>query len=433
MRKLWLKRFIGCSLLIILMLFCRQYDVVSWIALPNETSIFKGEQITIPEPITKYTAVEVSGSTVLDSAQTGSGWLGKKEGYSEVLLSIGGFPIKKMSVRVLPEIKVIPGGQSIGIRMHAKGVLVVGFHSIQTQNGRVSPGEKSGVMVGDTITHINGSRIEEMEDLRPFITEAGKSGQALFLTIIRNEQKVSCKLQPIQAKNERQYRMGLYIRDRAAGIGTLTFYHPASMKYGALGHIISDVDTGQPIDVYSGEIVRSRVNSIHRGKEGTPGEKMASFQSHAAKVGEVGKNSPFGVYGKLTEDLKNYVVDEGIAITLPQQVHKGKAQILTVIENEKVESFDVEIMRSIPQKFAATKGIVIKVTDPRLLKKTGGIVQGMSGSPIIQDGKLVGAVTHVFVNDPKMGYGIHVEWMLKEAGINIYDIKDNANEMKQVG
>lgn len=431
MRKLWLKRLLGCAFLMILVVFCKQYGVLTWVNLPEETKVFVGNHMTIPKSVTKYTAVEVSSPTVLEPI--GTEYVARQEGQSDVVLSLGGFPIKKASIRILPDLKVIPGGQSIGIRMQTKGVLVVGFHSIQTQKGRISPGEKSGIMVGDTITHINGSRIEEMNDLYPFVAEAGQSGRALFLTVMRNHKKVQCKLQPVQAKNESQFRMGLYIRDRAAGIGTLTFYHPDSMKYGALGHIINDVDTGQPIDVHSGEIVRSKVNSIHRGKEGTPGEKMASFQSQAVKVGIVNKNSSFGVFGKLSERMKNSVMDEGIPVTLSTQVHKGKAQILTVVENERVEAFDVEIMRSIPQKIAATKGIVLKVTDPQLLRKTGGIVQGMSGSPIIQDGKLVGAVTHVFVNDPKMGYGIHVEWMLKEAGINIYQGENSSSEIRYAG
>lgn len=428
MKKLWSKRLLASSLLMIMMFFCVKYHIFTWLLIPNETNVFVGETVQFPDQTLTGQVIETSAHSILNQSE--DGWIAKREGQSEVLLSIAGFPVKKMSIRVLPDFKVIPGGQSIGIRMQTKGVLVVGFHSIQTQKGRISPGEKSGVMLGDTITHINGSRVEKMQDLHPFIVEAGKTGHALFLTILRNQEEVKCKLEPVQEKDQTQYKMGLYIRDRAAGIGTLTFYHPETMKYGALGHMISDVDTGQPIIVESGEIVRSKVNSIHRGKEGTPGEKLASFQNQATKVGKVDKNSSFGIYGELNEQLRNHIMDKGMPVTLSTQVHKGKAQILTVVENEKVEAFDVEIVRSVPQKFAATKGLVIKVTDKSLLEKTGGIVQGMSGSPIIQDGKLVGAVTHVFVNNPAMGYGIHVEWMLKEAGIDIYDTKSNSIRLK---
>ena len=421
MKKLWFKRLSASLFLVIVLFFGIKYHLFSCLTMPNETILFVGDQLEIPKGVRENTAIEVSAHSVLEKAKTK--WTAKREGQTDMLLSIGGFPIKKMSVRVLSDFTVIPGGQSIGIRMHTKGVLVVGFHTVQTSKGRVSPAEQSGIRIGDTITHINGSRVEKMEDLRPFIVESGQNGQALFLTVLRKNEQVKCKLQPVQEKNQSQFKMGLYIRDRAAGIGTLTFYHPTTMKYGALGHMISDVDTGEPILVESGEIVRSTVNSIQRGKEGTPGEKLASFQSQATKIGEVQKNTPYGVYGELTEGMKNHIIDKGIPIALSAQVHKGKAQILTVVENEKVEAFDVEIVRSIPQKNAATKGLVLKIVDERLLEKTAGIVQGMCGSPLIQDVQLIGAVTHVFVNDPTMGYGVQVDWMLKEAGIDIYGNK----------
>ena len=201
----------------------------------------------------------------------------------------------------------------------------------------------------------------------------------------------------------------------------MTFYHPDSKKYGALGHVISDMDTKKPIVVDDGQIVRSTVTSIEKGSNGNPGEKLARFSSDKEIIGNIKRNSPYGIFGELNREIQNGIMDEPMPIALSHQVKEGPAQILTVVENDEVKLFDIEIVSTIPQKFPATKGMVIKITDPELLGKTGGIVQGMSGSPIIQNGKVIGAVTHVFVNDPTSGYGVHIEWMLNEAGIDIYE------------
>ena len=200
----------------------------------------------------------------------------------------------------------------------------------------------------------------------------------------------------------------------------MTFYEPQSMKYGALGHVISDVDTRKPISVHDGQIMRSSVTSISKGLHGEPGEKLASIAKDQDILGTISKNSSFGVFGQLDQkaNMKNGLYDEPMAITTADEVKEGPAKILTVLEGEEVEQFDVEIVSSVAQNGPATKGMVIKVTDKKLLQETGGIVQGMSGSPIIQDGKLIGAVTHVFVNDPTSGYGCHIGWMLEEAGIH---------------
>lgn len=200
----------------------------------------------------------------------------------------------------------------------------------------------------------------------------------------------------------------------------MTFYDPKSKKYGALGHVISDMDTKKPIVVENGQIVRSTVTSIEKGSNGNPGEKLARFSGDREVIGDITRNSPFGIFGKLNQDISNGIMDKAMPIALSNEVKEGPAKILTVVDNDKVEEFDVEVVSSVPQKFPATKGMVIKITDKQLLEKTGGIVQGMSGSPIIQNGKVIGAVTHVFVNDPTSGYGVHIEWMLNEAGIDIY-------------
>lgn len=180
------------------------------------------------------------------------------------------------------------------------------------------------------------------------------------------------------------------------------------------------MDTKKPIVVENGEIVKSTVTSIEKGTGGNPGEKLARFSSERKTIGDINRNSPFGIFGTLHQPIQNNISDQALPVAFSTEVKKGPAEILTVIDDDKVEKFDIEIVSTTPQKFPATKGMVLKITDPRLLKETGGIVQGMSGSPIIQNGKVIGAVTHVFVNDPTSGYGVHIEWMLSEAGIDIY-------------
>ncbi|OCA92655.1 SpoIVB peptidase [Pseudobacillus wudalianchiensis] len=360
-------------------------------------------------------AIDISRSeTEKTSVATGRTFHNKDE-----LLQLAGFPGENEKAVAAREIRVIPGGQSIGIKLNTFGVLVVGHHLVETAGGKQSPGEKAGIRVGDMITEINGKRIEKMQDISAFVQRAGQEAEPLQMTIRRNQKMVHTELQPLKDKNEQSFKIGLYIRDSASGIGTLTFVEPRSQKYGALGHVIADADTKKPIIVQGGEIVKSKVTSIEKGRNGNPGEKLAQFSTGQKKLGDIKRNSPYGIFGRLNEPLSDNLAKKSYPVALSHEVKEGPAKILTVINGEKVEWYDIEIVSTIPQKYPATKGMVLKVTDKRLLDKTGGIVQGMSGSPIIQNGKIIGAVTHVFVNDPTSGYGVHIEWMLNEAGISL--------------
>ncbi|MUV39689.1 SpoIVB peptidase [Lentibacillus sp. JNUCC-1] len=332
-----------------------------------------------------------------------------------------------MNVSILDDLKVAPGGQSIGIQLQTLGVLVVGHHLVNGEEGKVSPGEEADIEVGDVILEINGKEVKKMDDVKPIVKEAGKTGDPLDLVIKRGKDKHETTLHPVKNNTDGEYQIGLYIRDSAAGIGTMTFYEPDSKKYGALGHVISDMDTKKPIEIMDGSIVNSTITSIQKGNNGSPGEKQATFSTTDKKLGNITKNSPFGVFGVLEEAIDNGIQDKALPIALSHEVKEGPAQIYTVVEGEKVEAFDVEVINSAPQKYPATKGMIVQVTDKELLDKTGGIVQGMSGSPIIQDGKVIGAVTHVFVNDSTSGYGVHIEWMMQEAGIDIYKTEEQAS------
>ncbi|RYL87857.1 SpoIVB peptidase [Sporolactobacillus sp. THM19-2] len=316
------------------------------------------------------------------------------------------------------ELRLVPGGQSIGVKIKTRGVLVVGYHLINSNRGQASPGESAGIQIGDIITKINGRQMSSITDVRQIIDRASAQ-KKMQVDLIRRHTILKKQLMPVKGKDEGRFQIGLYIRDSASGIGTMTFYDPKSNAYGALGHTISDRDTGQPVPVKNGQIVRSMVQAIQRGAEGNPGEKIAFFPDHAQQIGTINRNTAFGIYGYLQNNDLMYQNRrmQALPVAKPDQVHEGAAQILTVLNGSRVEAFDVRILNAVSQKNPETKGIVIKITDPRLLQVTGGIIQGMSGSPIIQDGRLVGAVTHVFVNDPTCGYGVHIKWMLHEAGI----------------
>ncbi|MGN1386689.1 MAG: SpoIVB peptidase [Bacillus sp. (in: firmicutes)] len=428
MKKITLKHFIGAFLLVSVFSLSYFKPLTSILTIPKKIILFEGQSYEINKSLPVTAKLSNDQAITLSDTKDSISIDGKATGSNELILDIAGFPIKKVDVEIIDDFKLVPGGQSIGVKLNTIGVLVVGHHLVSTEQGRSSPGEEAGIKVGDIITEINGKAIQKMADVSEFVQSAGEEKQSLDLVIQREEKTIRAKLTPQKDEAEDTYKLGLYIRDSAAGIGTMTFYHPDTKKYGALGHVISDADTKKPIVVKDGQIVSSTVTSIERGSNGDPGEKLARFSPNKEVIGNIKRNSPFGIFGSLKGNIQNELMDEAIPITLSHQVKEGPAEILTVVDGTKVERFDIEIVSSVPQKFPAIKGMVLKVTDEKLLKKTGGIVQGMSGSPIIQDGKLIGAVTHVFVNDPTSGYGVHIEWMLNEAGLNIYK---NDGERKQ--
>ncbi|MRH43178.1 SpoIVB peptidase [Aquibacillus halophilus] len=411
----------GIGILLLVAFLCIPFitPLQVYLSIPNQITTFhKQDPFSVPA---MGQGVNATNSDPIIEAINSNEFKTLSTGESSIVYELAGLPIKKVNVDVLDDFKIIPGGQSIGVNLQTLGVLVVGHHLVNTKEGEVSPGEKAKIEVGDTLLEINGKKINSMKEVAPFVEDSGDKNEPLTVKVKRGEEIFDTKLTPYKDLKDEKYRIGLYIRDSAAGIGTMTFFDPKSKKYGALGHVISDMDTRKPIEINNGTIVRSNIKSIEKGVNGTPGEKQAEFLAGEEKIGSITKNSPFGVFGVLKKNILNGKMDEPMPIALSHQVKEGPAKILTVVKGEKVQEFDVEVINSVPQKFPATKGMIIKITDQDLLDKTGGIVQGMSGSPIIQNGKIIGAVTHVFVNDPTSGYGVHIEWMLQEAGIDIYN------------
>ncbi|MTV49318.1 SpoIVB peptidase [Heliobacillus mobilis] len=331
---------------------------------------------------------------------------------------LGLIPMKNIVVDVLPPMQLLPGGHSIGVMLHSQGVIVVGQAPIIDEQGQKHyPGKDAGIQVGDTIFKVSGQPVKSDAELARIIDEAGQSGKKVDMELSRNGQMFQATVEPVRCGETKRHRIGLYVRDRASGVGTLTFYEPQSKTYGALGHVINDADTNQRIDVADGKIVPALVKSIQQGKRGAPGEKVGTFQEdNPAYTGNIQHNTTVGIFGRLEGNLENPHYPNVLPIALSAQVEEGPAEIITVVEGDKLERFQIVIDRIMPHRTDG-KGLVIRVTDPRLLNITGGIIQGMSGSPIIQNGKIVGAVTHVFINQPSTGYGVLIEKMLEEAGL----------------
>ncbi len=352
-------------------------------------------------------------------------------GQLDVQVKLFGFiPVRKMTVSVVPEIRVIPGGQAVGVMVESEGVMVVGRSAIVDEQGkRHNPAAEAGVQLGDTLLKVNDQRVETENQAQEMINNMGKDGKVLGMEFKdRDSHEIyHTKITPIYCKETRRYRVGLFVRDSTAGVGTMTFYDPASKSYGALGHIISDIDTCRPINLSKGKVVGAQIEGIRMGKKGQPGEKMGVFQRGEGIGGNITKNTNCGIFGKLDQAPENTYMKEAIPVAMANQVKEGPAEIYTVLQGNKIEKYSIEVEQINLHGRAEGKGMIIKITDQNLLKKTGGIIQGMSGSPIIQDGRLIGAVTHVFVNDPTKGYGVMAEWMLYDSGMFPKQVSERKN------
>jgi stage IV sporulation protein B len=343
----------------------------------------------------------------------------RKNGKVDLDIKLLGFiPMKHVTINVLPQIKVIPGGQPIGVKLTTKGVMVVGVSQVVGTDGKqYNPCVDGGIQLGDSILKINDVPVKDSDHVSSLINLS--NGSPVKLLVLRKNKEFSTTVKPVKSKDDGQYKIGIWIRDSTAGVGTLTFYNPYNNIYGALGHPITDIDTGELLTVSSGKIVASKIISIQPGAKGRPGELRGLFVEDENELGNIQKNTMCGIYGTASVKLENNIYKEPIPVGFQNQVKEGPAKILTTINGNEVKEYDIVIEKLTTQSKPNSKSMIIRVTDSELLQKTGGIVQGMSGSPIIQDGKLVGAITHVFINRPDMGYGIYIEWMLEEAGVDI--------------
>lgn len=315
-------------------------------------------------------------------------------------------PVKSAQVTRIQRKYVIPGGNIFGIRLYTSGVMIVGMQDIATAKGSVNPAEKAGLKIGDIITHVNKEEVNKNKDVMRLFESS--DGQGINIDYIRGEKSYSTVLYPQLSKDDGKYRAGLWVRDSTAGIGTMTYYDEENKTFAGLGHGICDVDTGEIMPLLGGDIVEAVVNNCTKGSEGTPGELIGAFSG--AVTGNLVLNTAAGIYGTVIGD--GTLNSQKVPVATKQEVESGKAYIISTIDGQTPEKFEVEV-KKIFAGDSGYKNLVVKVTDQRLIEKTGGIVQGMSGSPIIQNGMLIGAVTHVFVNDPLQGYGIYAEKMME--------------------
>ena len=308
---------------------------------------------------------------------------------------LGGIPLKRANVTEQERRYVIPSGKPFGIKVLSNGVMV-----ISAEDG--SPAKSAGLKAGDVITSVNGTEVFTNEELAREIQNCENCADIVYR---RGGGEISATVEPTGA--EGVMKIGAWVRDSAAGIGTLTFIEPESGTFGGLGHAVSDVTTCEPVPLLSGEIAPAEIYDVAKGECGSAGELCGAILPEA-DAGEVLKNTSAGVFGKYSGDISG----ETVPVAFRQEVKAGEASILTTVDGEEPREYSIEIERINLADLKGSKAMLIKITDPELIEKTGGIVRGMSGSPIIQDGRLAGAVTHVLVNDPSRGYAVFAESML---------------------
>ncbi len=376
--------------------------------LPDTLIVFEGENININ---TLYgmniNLKDKSYEAMLTSSNIGDTAFNEK-GKTTLTASLFNFDIKDIEVNILDKATVIPVGKIAGIKLYTKGVLVVGMSEIEGQK----PYEGANIQEGDIITNINEEEIENTTELIECINNS--KGDSLNITYIADGETKECNITPV--KNEDgKYQIGLWVRDSAAGIGTVTFYEPETGNFVALGHGITDIDTSEIINISSGELVNTKILSIVKGESGTPGKIQGALDNQRS-IGAIYKNTRLGIYGKVMSEanlLPSY--SNTMEVATREDIKLGKATLLcSVEESDKIEEYEIEILRKFINNNYDNKSMLIKVTDERLIEKTGGIVQGMSGSPIVQNGKFIGAVTHVIVSNPKEGYAVFGDMLIKQ-------------------
>ncbi len=379
--------------------------------IPDKITIFEGENISLK---TIFGMTVNSEDEVLEvSANSGEKTIHK---IGNETLSVSLFDklfLKSVDVSVLPKTTVIPVGNIAGVKLYTNGVLVVGMSEIQGEDSKTyKPYENTGIEEGDTIVKVNENLVNSTDDLIEKVNMS--KGEKVEIEYIHDEETKECSITPVKTSEE-EYKLGLWVRDSAAGVGTVTFYEPSTQSFGALGHGITDIDTGDLLNIASGEFVTAKVLNIKKGEDGNPGKIQGTVEEQET-IGEITKNTEFGIYGKI-QDLSSLNIDTSkeMEVAMREEIETGKAMILCSLDNQTVKEYEIEITKIYRNNNYNNKSMEIKVTDEELIEKTGGIIQGMSGSPIIQNGKFVGAVTHVLVNSSTEGYAIFGDLMLKQS------------------
>lgn len=371
--------------------------VYGFYTVPDEIYGVSGENIRVNN---LYTVTCRQGDVKRDM------YTAEKEGRYNVRVSLfNTIPIKNSSLTVSDRHYVVPSGEIFGLRLFTEGVLIIKTETVDTAHGNISPCDMAGLKKGDVILKVDGTTVVSSNALSEILSRGDKN--AFEIEYERNSRIRKTVLNTYYSVSQCKYKAGMWIRDSAAGIGTMTFYDPQTGAFAGLGHGVCDIDTGEMLTFSDGDIVSAKITGCYKGEKGKAGELCGVFSGNT--IGMLLSNNSIGVYGVIPVKKAKA---EPIPVAMSYEVQEGKAQIISTVDESGICRYEVEISRINPSS-AENKNMVIKITDAKLIEKTGGIVQGMSGSPIIQNGKLVGAVTHVLVNDPTKGYGIFAETMVK--------------------
>ncbi len=373
-------------------------------SIPSEISCFYGDRLNLKS---KYPIKFETEHSVIASSNVSNHLVSSYKIYARLF---GIIPVKKINVHVITKQEVIPGGFQIGIYLHTNGVMVIGTEEVTDETGNTYYPAKNLVIKDDYIVSLNGIKVSSKSQLLFLINKYGAN--EIVLGIQRNGALIDVSIKPVMT-SEHQYKTGIWVRDDSQGIGTLT-YITKNGTFAGLGHGISDVDTGNLLSSENGVLYHANIWGIKKGKAGNPGGLLGSIKYEKDnELGTITGNTNFGIFGVANEMLQKESQNDYIPIGLKDEIQKGKATLHCMMEG-KMQDFEIEIEDIDTSKKCKDKGMIVKITDKHLLNLTGGIVQGMSGSPIIQNGKLIGALTHVFVDDPTRGYGIFIETMIGE-------------------
>ncbi|MFO8060961.1 MAG: SpoIVB peptidase [Bacillota bacterium] len=432
------KGILGLMLILCIVLLCSSAEYQSLASLPGHVQLVSGQEVkaimdALPFRVSVRTREEanllINGEAVTPEWLTVSGAPLKVQATEPGIVQLefrllGLIPFHRLTVEALDPVEIMPGGHSIGVVIRSDGIMVIDHVPVQGSAGGRFPGREAGIRVGDLIMAADGQPVSSKDELAGRVESAGRAGAPLVLQVRRDVQTLEVTVFPQYDEVERAYRIGLLVRDGAAGVGTLTAYYPEKMRFVALGHEISDARSQQLIPMKEGSIVLADVSGISGAQRGVPGEKIGVFSDDEV-LGIIDENTSLGLFGHLRFLPEGDHLDGPVRIALRHEVQPGPAEMVTVIRGEQIQRFAVEIERVRPQNQPEQKGMVVRITDPELIEVTGGIVQGMSGSPILQDGRFVGAVTHVFVNDPTRGYAVYAEWLARELGVLLSESRES--------
>ena len=390
---------------------CASPGAEDFSAIPDRLSLTAGSNMSLSLALPVSAELESGSTQAKIERKNGAIGIsaGEVSGRANLIFRLLGIvPVKEVEVNVSEEKMLIPGGKTVGIALETEGLIVIGTSDV---GAKESPAGEAGLRPGDIITHVDGAPVRDAQQLGGMLT----GGKEARLTVSRGGREMEVSIEPVADARDNSAKIGAWVRSSTAGVGTLTYIDPSDRSFAALGHPISDMDTGVIMPVALGGLYENEIVEVRAGESGIPGEIVGDFFTNERMIGEVTKNTQLGVFGEgYAAGFDDLPYPEGLPMASKDEVRTGPAQILTTVDDD-VRLFACELER-VDASGTQPRSLVVHITDEALISQTGGIVQGMSGSPIIQDGKLVGAVTHVLVNDPTRGYGIFIENMLEAAG-----------------